>query len=111
MIGFAFLVPDVKYNEAYISFLFTHPEWRGAGIATFMLYHLIQVIFLFYALMACQVIVRTWQANAIYNARIRHMAIAWCTSILGSVLSGHLQYTSCQPGQAHFPTNFNLKYK
>lgn len=43
MIGFAFLVPDVKYNEAYISFLFTHPEWRGAGIATFMLYHLIQV--------------------------------------------------------------------
>ena len=43
VIGFAFLVPDVKYNEAYISFIFTHPEWRGAGIATFMLYHLIQV--------------------------------------------------------------------
>ena len=43
MIGFAFLVPDVKFNEAYISFIFTHPEWRGAGIATFMLYHLIQV--------------------------------------------------------------------
>ncbi|XP_069103885.1 cysteine-rich protein 2-binding protein-like [Argopecten irradians] len=44
VIGFAFMVPDVKYNEAYISFLFTHPEWRGAGIAKFMLYHLIQVI-------------------------------------------------------------------
>ena len=43
VIGFGFMVPDVKYNEAYISFLFTHPEWRGAGIATFTLYHLIQV--------------------------------------------------------------------
>lgn len=43
VIGFAFMVPDTKYNEAYISFIFTHPEWREAGIATFMLYHLIQV--------------------------------------------------------------------
>ncbi len=43
VIGFAFMVPDVKYNEAYISFLFTHPEWRRVGIAKFMLYHLIQV--------------------------------------------------------------------
>lgn len=42
VIGFAFMVPDVKYNEAYISFIFTHPEWRGSGIACFMLYHLIQ---------------------------------------------------------------------
>ncbi|XP_041356685.1 cysteine-rich protein 2-binding protein-like [Gigantopelta aegis] len=42
VIGFAFMVPDVKYNEAYISFIFTHPEWRRAGIAKFMLYHLIQ---------------------------------------------------------------------
>ncbi|VDH93068.1 Hypothetical predicted protein [Mytilus galloprovincialis] len=42
VIGFAFMVPDVSYNEAYISFIFTHPEWRGAGIAKFMLYHLIQ---------------------------------------------------------------------
>lgn len=42
VVGFAFMVPDVKYNEAYISFVFTHPEWRSAGIATFMLYHLIQ---------------------------------------------------------------------
>ncbi|XP_064607453.1 cysteine-rich protein 2-binding protein-like [Liolophura sinensis] len=42
VIGFAFMVPDTKYDEAYISFIFTHPEWREAGIATFMLYHLIQ---------------------------------------------------------------------
>lgn len=42
VIGFAFMVPDVKQNEAYISFIFTHPEWRGSHIATFMLYHLIQ---------------------------------------------------------------------
>ena len=37
------MVPDVKYNESYISFIFTHPEWRRAGIASFMLYHLTQV--------------------------------------------------------------------
>ncbi|XP_040602342.1 cysteine-rich protein 2-binding protein isoform X2 [Mesocricetus auratus] len=37
-----FFWPDVKYNEAYISFLLVHPEWRRAGIATFMIYHLIQ---------------------------------------------------------------------
>ena len=42
VIGFAFLVPDVTYVEAYISFIFVHPEWRRAGIAKFMLYHLIQ---------------------------------------------------------------------
>ena len=42
VIGFAFMVPDIKYNEAYISFLFTHPEWCRSGIATFVLYHLIQ---------------------------------------------------------------------
>ncbi|XP_014774519.1 cysteine-rich protein 2-binding protein [Octopus bimaculoides] len=42
VIGFAFMVPDVKYNEAYISFLFTHPEWCRSGIASFLLYHLIQ---------------------------------------------------------------------
>ncbi|GFS11383.1 cysteine-rich protein 2-binding protein [Elysia marginata] len=42
VIAFAFMVPDRGYNEAYISFIFTHPEWRGAGIAKFMLYHLIQ---------------------------------------------------------------------
>lgn len=42
IIGFGFMVPDVKYNQAYISFLLVHPEWRRAGIATFMIYHLIQ---------------------------------------------------------------------
>ncbi|KAL2086078.1 hypothetical protein ACEWY4_017137 [Coilia grayii] len=42
VVGFGFMVPDVKYNEAYISFLLVHPEWRRAGIATFMIYHLIQ---------------------------------------------------------------------
>ncbi|XP_041839929.1 cysteine-rich protein 2-binding protein [Melanotaenia boesemani] len=42
VVGFGFMVPDVKYNEAYISFLLVHPEWRQAGIGTFMIYHLIQ---------------------------------------------------------------------
>jgi len=42
VIGFAFLVPDVSYVDAYVSFIFTHPEWRRVGIAKFMLYHLIQ---------------------------------------------------------------------
>ncbi|XP_073484266.1 cysteine-rich protein 2-binding protein isoform X2 [Aquarana catesbeiana] len=42
VVAFGFMVPDVKYNEAYISFLFVHPEWRRSGIATFMIYHLIQ---------------------------------------------------------------------
>ncbi|XP_026319569.1 cysteine-rich protein 2-binding protein [Hyposmocoma kahamanoa] len=42
VVGFAFLVPDVGRNEAYISFVFTRPEWRNAKIATFMLYHLLQ---------------------------------------------------------------------
>ena len=43
VIGFAFLVPDVSHTEAYISFVFVHPEWRLGGIAKFMIYHLIQV--------------------------------------------------------------------
>lgn len=43
VVGFGFMVPDVKYNEAYISFLLVHPEWRKAGIGTFIIYHLIQV--------------------------------------------------------------------
>lgn len=42
VIGFGFMVPDVSFNEAYITFLFVHPDWRCAGIGTFMLYHLIQ---------------------------------------------------------------------
>ncbi|GFU28246.1 cysteine-rich protein 2-binding protein [Nephila pilipes] len=42
IIGFAFIVPDAKFNEAYISFMFCHPEWRRSGIGRYMLYHLIQ---------------------------------------------------------------------
>ncbi|XP_065917170.1 cysteine-rich protein 2-binding protein-like isoform X2 [Dysidea avara] len=42
IIGCGFLTPDVKPCEAYISFLFVHPDFQRAGIATFMLYHLIQ---------------------------------------------------------------------
>ncbi|XP_055078369.1 cysteine-rich protein 2-binding protein [Periophthalmus magnuspinnatus] len=42
VVGFGVMVPDVKYNQAYISFLLVHPEWRRAGIGTFMIYHLIQ---------------------------------------------------------------------
>ena len=43
IVGFAFLVPNVKYTENYISFIFTRPGWRNVGIGRFMLYHLIQV--------------------------------------------------------------------
>jgi len=42
VVGFAILVPYVGYNEAYISFFLTRPEWQKSGIGTFMLYHLIQ---------------------------------------------------------------------
>ncbi|XP_050506057.1 cysteine-rich protein 2-binding protein [Diabrotica virgifera virgifera] len=42
IIGFSFLVPDVKNTENYMSFLFTRPGWRNCGIAKFMIYHLIQ---------------------------------------------------------------------
>jgi GNAT superfamily N-acetyltransferase len=44
IVGFAFLVPNVKYTENYVSFIFTRPGWRNVGIGKFMLYHLIQVI-------------------------------------------------------------------
>lgn len=36
------MVPDADCNEAYIQFLVVRPEWRRAGIATSMLYHLYQ---------------------------------------------------------------------
>ena len=42
VIGCGFMTPDVKVNEAYISFLVVHPDFRGAGIGKMMLYHLIQ---------------------------------------------------------------------
>ncbi|XP_039305118.1 cysteine-rich protein 2-binding protein isoform X2 [Solenopsis invicta] len=42
VVGFAILVPYIGFNEAYISFFLTRPEWRRSGIGTFMLYHLIQ---------------------------------------------------------------------
>lgn len=42
VVGFAFLVPNVSHTEAYVSFLFVHPDWRRGGIAKFMIYHLIQ---------------------------------------------------------------------
>ncbi|XP_046688248.1 cysteine-rich protein 2-binding protein [Homalodisca vitripennis] len=41
VIGFGFMVPDATQSDAYISFIFTLPGWRRAGIARFMLYHLI----------------------------------------------------------------------
>lgn len=42
VLGFGVLVPDVGFSTAYLSFLLVHPEWQRAGIAKFVLYHLIQ---------------------------------------------------------------------
>ncbi|KAK8384262.1 hypothetical protein O3P69_009193 [Scylla paramamosain] len=42
VVGFGVVVPDTGYNEAYLSYLLVHPEWRRVGIASFVLYHLIQ---------------------------------------------------------------------
>ncbi|XP_067623880.1 cysteine-rich protein 2-binding protein [Eurosta solidaginis] len=42
VVGCGFLVPDVGFNEAYISFMAVRPNWQRSGIGTFMLYHLIQ---------------------------------------------------------------------
>ncbi|KAK4305965.1 hypothetical protein Pmani_022161 [Petrolisthes manimaculis] len=42
VVGFGVLVPDTGFNEAYLSYLLVHPEWRRAGMATIILYHLIQ---------------------------------------------------------------------
>jgi len=39
VIGCAFMTP-----AAYISYVVVHPDWRNGGIATFMLYHLLQVL-------------------------------------------------------------------
>lgn len=43
IIGFAFAVPDVKWGEVYVSFIFVLPCWRNIGLASFMLYHLSQI--------------------------------------------------------------------
>ena len=40
VVGFAFLVPNTGHTEAYISYLYTHPDWRKGGVARFMIYHL-----------------------------------------------------------------------
>ncbi|XP_055371862.1 cysteine-rich protein 2-binding protein [Condylostylus longicornis] len=42
IVGCAFMVPDVSYNEAYISYMAVRPHWQRSGIASFMLYHLTQ---------------------------------------------------------------------
>lgn len=42
VVGCAFMTPDVKVNEAYISFLLVHPDFQRVGIGRIMLYHLIQ---------------------------------------------------------------------
>lgn len=42
LIGCAFMTPDVKVNEAYISFLLVHPDFQRSGVGRIMLYHLIQ---------------------------------------------------------------------
>ena len=42
LIGCAFMTPDVKVNEAYISFLVVHPDFQRKSIGKIMLYHLIQ---------------------------------------------------------------------
>lgn len=42
VIGCGFMTPDVKVNEAYISFLLVHPDFQRCCIGKIMLYHLIQ---------------------------------------------------------------------
>ena len=42
VIGCGFMTPDVKVNEAYISFLAVHPEFQAVGVGKLMLYHLVQ---------------------------------------------------------------------
>merc|ERR1712130_20860 len=41
-VGFGLVVPDCRWSESYLSHLAVPPAWRGNGLATFMLYHLIQ---------------------------------------------------------------------
>lgn len=42
VVGCACMTPDVKVNEAYISFLVVHPDFQRCSIGKIMLYHLIQ---------------------------------------------------------------------
>lgn len=42
VIGCGFMTPDVKVNEAYISFLLVHPDFQRHSIGKIILYHLIQ---------------------------------------------------------------------
>ncbi len=42
VVGCGCMTPDVKVNEAYLSFLLTHPDFSRAGIGRLMLYHLTQ---------------------------------------------------------------------
>lgn len=42
VVGCGFMTPDVKVNEAYISFLLVHPDFQRCCIGKIMLYHLIQ---------------------------------------------------------------------
>ncbi|XP_022692721.1 cysteine-rich protein 2-binding protein-like isoform X2 [Varroa jacobsoni] len=42
IIGFACMAPLANCNEAYLSFLWTHPHFRRRGLARCMLYHLSQ---------------------------------------------------------------------
>ena len=42
VVGCGFMTPDVKVNEAYISFLLVHPDFQNCSIGKIMLYHLIQ---------------------------------------------------------------------
>ena len=43
IIGFAFVVPNVSFQEDYLSFIFVHPNWRLSGIAKYMLYRLANI--------------------------------------------------------------------
>lgn len=42
VVGCGFMTPDVKVNEAYISFLLVHPDFQNSCIGKIILYHLIQ---------------------------------------------------------------------
>ena len=52
IVGFAFMVPNTAFAEAYLSFILVHPDWRKrnetndrdeVSVAQYMLYYLIQV--------------------------------------------------------------------